>query len=190
LGTTQATKFYVMTPLTDSALAPQPSVTPSDTLQRVVVALAPVDIPRYLDRPQIVTRVSPNELNLAEFDQWAEPLPDHITRVLAENLRRLLNPHGIDVSPDPSPNRPDYQVSVQIMRFEREADDGCVLQAGWALMDERDRSVRVQTRFDVSIPLEASGYNEIVGAMSRALGALSRDIALRLRAVVTHGGAG
>ena len=32
------------------------------------IALGPVKLPQYLDRPQIVTRSSPNRVHLAEFD--------------------------------------------------------------------------------------------------------------------------
>jgi len=190
LGKTQATRFYVLTPLTDSATITPPPEAPSKARMGVVVGLAPVKIPRYLDRPQIVTRISANELSLAEFEQWAEPLPDRIRDVLAENLTRLLTEHGIAVSPEVRANRSAYQVGVTLMRFEHDAALGCVLQARWTLVEERDRSVQVQNVFEVHIPLEASGYEAIVGAMSRALGALSRDIALHVRAVVTHGGTG
>lgn len=186
LGNTPATRFYVLTPLGNHDMAPQPAVQPPEARQRASVALAPVDIPRYLDRPQIVTRISANALNLAEFDQWAEPLSDNVTRVLAENLTRLLATHGIDVLPEPRANRSAYQVRVTLMRFECEADNGCVLQARWTLVEARDQAVRVENAFEVRIPLGASGYEAIVGAMSRALGALSRDIALHLRAVVTQ----
>ncbi len=184
LGDTPATRFYVLTPLTDSATAPPPTEERPEAQQPVAVGLAPVEIPRYLDRPQIVTRISANELSLAEFDQWAEPLPDRVTDVLAENLTRLLSTHGMAVSPEPRANRSAYQVGVTLMRFERDADGGCVLQARWRLMEEQGESVRVQNGFEVRIPLEVDGYDAIVGAMSRALGALSRDIALHLRAVV------
>lgn len=190
LGETPATRFYVLTPLTDSVMATPPAEEPSEARPRVAVALAPVEIPRYLDRPQIVTRISANELSLAEFDQWAEPLPESVAQVLAENLTRLLSAHGMEVLPELRANRSAYQVGVTLMRFEREADNGCVLQARWTLMEGRDQVVRVKNVFEVRIPLEASGYDAIVGAMSRALGAMSRDIALHLRAVVEHGGAG
>lgn len=187
LSDTQDTRFYVLTPLTDIASVPQAAGESPKARQLVFVGLVPVEIPRYLDRPQIVTRISANELVLAEFDQWAEPLPDSVTHVLAENLTRLLETHQIEMSLLQRSNRNAYQVVVTLMRFEREADNGCVLKARWALVDERDKSVRVQNVFNVRMPLEASGYDAIVGAMSRALAALSRDIALHMRAVVTHG---
>lgn len=187
LGETPATRFYVLTPLTDSEVATQPTEGQLEARQPVPVGLVPVEVPRYLDRPQIVTRISANEVSLAEFDQWAEPLPDSVTQVLAESLTRLLSMHGIEVLPEPRANRSAYQVGVTLMRFERDADNGCVLQARWALVKARDQSVQVQNTFEVRIPIEAPGYDAIVGTMSRALGALSRDIALHLRAMVRHG---
>lgn len=190
LGDTQDTRFYVLTPLTDHGAAPQTAGEPAEARPRVSIGLAPVEIPRYLDRPQIVTRISANELSLAEFDQWAEPLPDSVTQVLAENLTRLLAVHDIEVQPEPRVNRSAYQVGVTLVRFERDAGEGCVLQARWTLVEGRDETARVQNAFEVRIPIEASGYDAIVGAMSRTLGALSRDIALYVRAVVGHGGAG
>jgi uncharacterized lipoprotein YmbA len=185
LGNAQVIRFYVLTPLTDMAPGPQAAGALPEARQPVSVGLMPVEIPRYLDRPQIVARISANELVLAEFDQWAEPLPDSVTHVLAENLTRLLSTHHINVLPLPRANRSAYQVGVTLMRFESEADH-CVLSARWTLVDERDNAEPMQNTFDVRIPLETSGYDAIVGAMSRALAALSRDIALHLRAVVTH----
>ncbi len=188
LGDTQATRFYVLTPLTDSDTTPVEAR--PEARQPVLVGLAPVTVPRYLDRPQIVTRISDNELRLAEFEQWAEPLPDSVTQVLAENLTRLLAVHSIEVLPESRDNRSAYQVGVTLMRFECDATDACVLQARWTLVEGRDEEVRVQNVFAVRIPSEVPGYDAIVGTLSRALGALSRDIALHVRAVVTHGGAG
>jgi hypothetical protein len=190
LGSTPATRFYILTPLTDDAMAlPSMAVSPERS-KRVSVGLAPVEIPRYLDRPQIVTRITSNELNLSEFDQWAEPLTDSVNHVLAESLTRLLATYGVDVLSESRASRSDYYVGVVLQRFECEADNECVLQAHWTLVGERDQAMRVQNVFEVHMPLEGAGYEAMVGAMSRALGALSRDIALHLRAVVTHTGSG
>ncbi len=185
LSETQLTRFYVLTPLVDDAHIASASPSPPDQ-PLVQVGLAPVEIPRYLDRPQIVTRVSANELVLAEFDQWAEPLPDRIMQILSENMTRLLVTHYIEVLPAQRSNQSAYEVVVTLMRFESEVGNGCVLSARWALLDEQDKSVRVRNTFDVRIPLATSDYDAIAGAMSRALAALSRDIALHVQAVVNH----
>ena len=191
LGDSPATRFYVLTPLTDSATPPDAAGADAKSQPRVSIGVDPVAIPRYLDRPQIVTRLSANELSLAEFDQWAEPLPDSVTHVLAENLTRLLSVQSMDIVPDPRANRSDFQVEVTLSRFECEAGQACVLQARWTLVDERDGAVRAQNPgFEVQMEPEDASYDAIAGTLSRALGALSREIALHVRAVVAHGGTG
>ena len=58
--------------------------------QGPVIGVGPITVPKYLDRPQIVTRSGRNQLALGEFDRWAEPLQDNVLRVLAENLAFLI----------------------------------------------------------------------------------------------------
>ena len=43
-------------------------------------------IPGYLDRLQIVTRDANDEVAVAMYDRWAEPLENGIAQVLADNL--------------------------------------------------------------------------------------------------------
>src|SRR5919108_2844543 len=58
--------------------------------QGPTIGVGPVTLPRYVDRPQIVTRTSPYELKVAEFDRWGEALDPNFSRVLGENLALLL----------------------------------------------------------------------------------------------------
>src|SRR3546814_11447622 len=93
--------------------------TVDETEEDAVIAVAPVTLPAYLDRPDIVTRSTDNRLELADFDDWAEPLDDNITRVLAENLGHLLRTDRVVVLPSAS-DAIDTEVRVDISRFERE----------------------------------------------------------------------
>ena len=52
----------------------------------VVLGVGPVTLPGYLDRPQLVVRVSENEIALAESDRWAERLDDNVVRILQADL--------------------------------------------------------------------------------------------------------
>jgi uncharacterized lipoprotein YmbA len=65
----------------------------------MTIGIGPVTLPKYLDRPQIVTFTSPYALNVVEFDRWAEPLESTFVRVLAENLALLLPRAHVVVSP-------------------------------------------------------------------------------------------
>jgi hypothetical protein len=93
-GTSAPSRFYVLAPL--EAPEAEPQLAPGERC--LAIGIGPVEIPAYLDRPQIVTRLSNNELNLAEFDKWAEPLRDNLIRVLAENISSLLCTEPITIS--------------------------------------------------------------------------------------------
>ena len=81
-GKSASSKFYVLSPLPQSKLSAAEGTT---------IGVFPVAMPDYLDRPQIVTRVSENEIKLDEFSRWAEPLKENFYSVLVENLSTLLN---------------------------------------------------------------------------------------------------
>ena len=81
-GKSGSSQFYVLSSL------PQPGLSAAEG---PVIGVFPVSMPDYLDRPQIVTRVSENEIKLDEFSRWAEPLKDSFTRALVQNLSTILN---------------------------------------------------------------------------------------------------
>ena len=82
VGTSAPARFFLLTPLAD---APERAESPE-----TVVRLANVELPRYLATPEIVVRENANELHLAKYDRWGEPLQDNFSRVLAKNLTILL----------------------------------------------------------------------------------------------------
>ena len=56
----------------------------------IAIGVEPVNVEPYLDRPQIVTRGAGHKLKLSEFNRWAEPLKDSISRVIIVNLSNML----------------------------------------------------------------------------------------------------
>ena len=86
--TSTPSRFYVL-----SSLSASETIAATAATQGPVIGVGPITLPKYLDRPQIVTRAGSNQLALAEFDRWAEPLQDNVARVLAENLAPP-HPHG------------------------------------------------------------------------------------------------
>lgn len=179
LTTSQLTHFYVLTPLARSD-RPQPIA--GDRLE-LALGVGPVTLPRYLDRPQIVTRLDANRLDMAEFEQWAEPLQESVSRILAENLSLLLSTQQIEIFPWQQSARFDYQIEVTILQFESLSAKEAVLDARWVLYGAGGEEEQMRNAFTVNVPQEAKDYTSIVRAMSLALGALSRDIAVSVRAI-------
>ena len=69
-ATTQPTQFYLLSSLTKPDVLAKSKGGISD----LSLGIGPINLPKYLARPQIVTRASRNKLTLAEFHKWAEQL--------------------------------------------------------------------------------------------------------------------
>jgi len=169
-------KFYTLNPLGAHGELPMRA----QEERGIAVAIGPVAIPDYLDRPQILTRTGPRELKLAEFDRWAGSLEQDVSRVLAENLSALLAPDNVIVlrwGRDAYPFPAKYRVGVDVTRFEGTIGDSVTLAARWSVSHEEDRKILVVQESIVKEPVEGQDYDALVGAMSRALAGLSREIA-------------
>jgi uncharacterized protein len=155
------------------------AVTEPDTARRAdgpSVSIGPVTLPKYLDRPQIVTRPTPNQLDLSEFDRWGGRLEDNIAQVLAEDVARRLKTARVAVFPTEPTGRADSRVAVTITQFERVGDDGdCVLDARWRIT--RPTGEPLRGNFKVTKRAPGTGYAPTVAAMSAALGDLAATVA-------------
>jgi uncharacterized lipoprotein YmbA len=154
----------------------------------LTIGVGPVTLPPYLDRPQIVTRASRTKLELGEFDQWAAPLQDTFARVLAEDLSLLLGTDRVLLHPWPRTTDVDYQVTVDVIRFDGGVGGEVVLAVRWSLIraDGKELTMR-KTRLQA--PANPRDYEATVTAMSRILEDLSRDIAATLQTTVRQASA-
>ncbi len=162
------TRFYV--------LAALPAPQPAGAGQEIAVGVGPVELPDYLDRPQIVTRSGQNELNLAEFDRWGEPIKDNATEVLAENLAVLLPSKKISVYPWKRSTSVDYQVVVKVIRFDRAEGGETVLRTRWNILNGEGTELYSRESRYVENP-SGKDYAATVAAMDRALAQFSREVA-------------
>ena len=173
LGGNAPTRLYILAPAEMAAVATPGALT---------VGLGPVGLAGYLDRPQIVTRPAADKIDIGEFDQWGEPLRDGISRVLAEDLARQMPSARISIFPWRGLEPIRYQVVMDVTRFDGPAGGDLALEARWRILDGAGKEIAVKaTR--LSEPTGGAGYSATVSAMSRALAALSRDIARALAAL-------
>ena len=102
-----------------------------------VLGVGPVSLPAYLDRPQIVTRSGDGRLTLAEFDKWAEPLEDSISRIILSQLTQQLKDRKIALVP--WKQKPDSagQMSLAVLQMDNSDQGDAVLVARWTLTDSR-----------------------------------------------------
>jgi len=179
-GTTAPSRFYVLSAM------PNPSEQMRVLTENrcLAIGIGPVEVAQYLDRPQIVTRVGPNELKLGEYDKWAEPLKDTVTRVLAENLSNLLCTDPIAVFPWRGAARVDYRVEVEVLLLDGKLGGEASLAARWAIFHEERRLMLLNGKSRINEPTDGQDYKAFVSAQSRALGALSKEIAEGIQTVL------
>jgi uncharacterized lipoprotein YmbA len=178
LGSSPPTQFYLLPSLTGGAVSPPASVGQRD----LTLGVGPVTVPPYLDRPQIVTRTSRAKLALAAFDQWAGPLADTLARVLAEDLALVIPTERVVLYPWPRTMDPDYQLTVEVLQFDRGPGGEVVLVARWSLLD-RDGKERVMRTARLSQVAGGADYEATVTAMGRTLEGLAQDMAATLRSL-------
>ena len=175
----QPSRFYLL-----SALANIETASPGTSGQQgPTIGVGPVTLPRYVDRPQIVTRTSPYEIKLAEFDRWAEALDSNFTRVLAENLSILLPTARVVMSPWPRAIPIDYQVTVDVTHLLSQVSGDSLLIADWTLFKGEGQDVLTSGRSRFSASPGGQDYAAMVAAMSQTVASLSREIATTIRGV-------
>jgi uncharacterized lipoprotein YmbA len=179
-GSSRPSRFYTLYPIGGQE-AENRSV---PSVYNISVAIGPVDIPDYLDRPQIVSRTSQNELTMSEFDRWAGSLKDDIARVLSENLTRLLSQNSVFVSPWEWGYASDYRITVDIGRFDIMPEGNVLLSARWTIIGKGGMKVLLTQESIVTEPITAPTYEKRVSSMSGALEKLSRDTAEGIKAVI------
>ena len=149
----------------------------------LTIGVGPVTLSPYLDRLPIVTRASRARLVLGEFDQWAASLQDLVTRVLAENLSRLIPTERVVLHPWSRTVELDYQVTVDVMQFDAGPSGEVVLAARWRLLNAKEQAlVMRQARFTAAAGRR--DYEATIIAMGHTLDALSQDMAATLLTIV------
>lgn len=178
--TSAPTHFFMFNPV-NPTMAGQPGSTGRTTVR---VNLEPVEIPRYLNRPQIVTLENGVEYHLDEFNQWLEPLGDNVTRVVAENLSEILDTDGIDIFTMIPSLQTDYRIAVQILRLDGKRGRNVVLAAKWALFEQTENVPVITKRFVTQETVNDDNYQSFVKAQNRTIESLSREIADAIRLMV------
>ena len=137
-------------------------------------------IPDYLDRPNITIEQQAGEMQFDEFNRWAQPLGEDITRVLFQNLSFMLNHYNVVRLPFPQKIDRDYDLYVSILDFKPQCHKNHIyFQAQFSIFDSK-ASTQIHTGVVTllePINLYCSTYLEISQAMSSILERFSKQIA-------------
>jgi uncharacterized protein len=173
-------RFYILNTLSASETIPGTAAA-----QGPVIGVGPITVPKYLDRPPIITRSGRNQLALGEFDRWAEPLQDNVLRVLAENLAFLIPTDQVLLHAWPQSAILDYQVTVEVLQFDGWLGGESMVLAHWSILDRGELPLLSQRAF-LNVPVGGGDYEALLAAMSELLARLSRDIAVAIQRLASR----
>jgi len=172
-GTSQSSRNYVLSSLYSEETRPQPVA----DLSEIGILVGPIRMAMYLDRSDVVIRNSQNEVEIADFSSWAGPLPENFSRVLAENLSLLLNTKKVAIFPGTKLLFYDYNVSMNLTRFDGRPGDKSHLRARWVILDKKRKHMLFQEHTILSQPSENDSIEALVASQSRLVVDFSREIA-------------
>jgi len=172
-------KFFVLAPASAAAAN---SIAPAglSTSSAPTIGLGPIKLPEYLDRDEVMTRVGPNRLELSDQDRWAEPLSDNFRQVLAQDLTQSLGTHSIVFFPWVGTTRIDYQVRIDVYRFETDPSANAQLVAHWQLLDG---SGKLLYAGDSKLSQQVQPGEPVAAALSRTVEDLAREIASEIQSL-------
>jgi uncharacterized lipoprotein YmbA len=171
-GSSPKASFYTLGP--DPTLAP---LTPSKPANVVV---SPVTVPDLLDRPQIVTRRGDNQVTLDEFARWGQPLKGDIARAIAGNLTTLLGSDRVSIFDTGLDAARTWRVRVDVIRFDAVPSESVTIEALWTVLPP-GKAAPVAGKSLVRQEMTTPGFDGLVSAGDRALGAVSREIAAAIQ---------
>jgi uncharacterized lipoprotein YmbA len=143
------------------------------------LVLGPVDLPRYLDRSELVTRSGAHGLRVWNLQRWGGSLRTDVQRVVADDLARLLGTARIAVYPAEARFPVDYRVLLELLELGGAPGHPVALRARWTIAGGDGRAVAVGATEVEQAPASAS-WEDYVAAHGAALAVLTRELAERI----------
>jgi len=136
-----------------------------------------VKVPKYVERPQIVTKKNDVEMQMSEFHRWIAPLEDNISEVITDDMLALSK--KIKVIPA-SANRKsfDYTVIIEFKRFDAALGKKAVISAIWVIKDSDDKVLYSKMSYMENDITEE--YSDMVKKLSDMTGRLAKEITVKI----------
>jgi len=165
--------FYQLHPQVDQEASSRHS------MKRAVIGIAEVDVPEYLKKSEVVTRMSAGRINVHETDRWAGAFSKNIQSVMNDNLSQLLPRYTFVSYPWEEPLSDRYRIYVSISKFDGDTLGTVRLKGRWTLVEKENDTVLIGESFTYTEP-GGESLDAIVHTQSRLLEKLSRHIAQKI----------
>jgi uncharacterized lipoprotein YmbA len=179
-------KFYLLTPTADT---PATQASTQSTGGDFVIGLGPIKLPPYLDRPEIVTRMAPNRLELSKEDRWGESVQNGFTSAMNRDLAAQTSGAQIILFPWYNTVHIDMQVQIDVYRFETDGSGTATLSAKWTILDSAGKNILYTVESHLTQPSKPGDMTDSAAALSKTIGDLSGQIANMVQQLRSHQGA-
>jgi uncharacterized lipoprotein YmbA len=172
------TSYFVLTP--DASAAAQSGTQAG--IHGVRIFIRRVDIPGYLQSNKLATRHADTQVQYADTAQWAEPLNQGIADALGSAIDRTPRMTVVGVIGGGIPPARDYDLKVNVERFEGDDKGQVILVATWSLYAPESSAPMLtrRSRF-VQNGWTAGDYPALAKLLGADVSALGAEIARSIR---------
>ena len=161
------------------ALAPTHGSPASSSLRTVRIQRP--GLAGYLDRPEIVRRVTDYRLGVASNERWGEPLDAMLGRVLAEDVEQRVPGASVFTEDGAITQDPDATVEVDVRRFDVGSDGRAILWAEVAVARGSHQGPPASRSIQLGAAPASPATSALIATLSDLLGQLADQIAFLLR---------
>ncbi|MBW1865923.1 MAG: membrane integrity-associated transporter subunit PqiC [Deltaproteobacteria bacterium] len=147
----------------------------------ITIGIGPVQLPQFLNRPQIVIRSGPNKLTVSEFHRWGGYFDQDFLRVLAQDISILMPKSRVIEFPWGDRADPDFRIAFNVQQFDGQPGNSVLLNTVWTIKERKGTKALYAKRSIIRQPVSGNDYEALVAAHSQALAALSREIAAAIK---------
>jgi uncharacterized lipoprotein YmbA len=149
----------------------------------ITVGVGPVRLPEYVDRPEIVLRLSDTRVDLLSFEHWAAPLSQRFAQVLVADMQMQMPYARVIAAPPEMPTPLDVQIEVDVERFDVDQAGTAVLIARYQLRGSGGGAILAAGRAEVMANAPKAGVEGWVTALSEAVARLGRVLVEAVQAL-------
>ena len=119
-GNSKPTRYYLL-----NATAGSGSQISQTGKQRGVVLVGPLELAKYLDRSNLVSRVGANELLVSDLEVWGEGLDRSIANTIATNLSQESSLSSFTFIPWSNLAPAEFELPLSVDRFDCDDSGFC-----------------------------------------------------------------
>ena len=168
-GTSKEAKFYTQAAISTQAL---------DAAYKSSVGVNRVQLPKYMDRPQMVTQQKDTiQMSISEFNRWVESPAILSTRAVTDNLSVLLPTALVKIN-KANGDKFDRMVVIEVIHLNAILGDKAELVA-WYTVKDGGKKTLIQQKFTATVQIGKT-YDDMANGYNQLWAQLSQEIAEKL----------